>query len=270
MLSGFALLAMAYPAFGQSNGLGSSGLGSSGLGSSGLGGGSGLGGSGGSFIGGSTSGSGSSGSFIGGSTGGSSGSFLGATSGTSSTSSSGSQSVGGTTFLGPYFGNPLSLGLSTNGNNSSPTSSQYTFGVPLYTVTGTNGGTGSSYLGLAGSSGSGSLGGTATASNSSFGATSMGTRRAPSYTTQLGFTYKPESPAHLQTDLQQVIARSNRLAAGDKIQVLVDGQTIVLRGTVTDDHDRRLAEALVRLTPGVHDLRNELAVGSGPTAASGP
>jgi osmotically-inducible protein OsmY len=47
----------------------------------------------------------------------------------------------------------------------------------------------------------------------------------------------------------------------------MDGSTVVLRGSVRDDHERRLAEALVRLTPGVRAVRNELtAPGGSPSA----
>ncbi len=262
-----ALLAVALPAQGQVSGLGGRIGGASlgaGLGGTGLSSGIGLGSSGG------LGGGGVIGAGMG--TSGGTGSFLGATSGTTTGrgGTGASQSIGGTTFLGPYYGNPMSLGISTNGNNSSPNSNQYTFGVPLYTIAGTGGAggaAGSAYLGLAGSSGVG--GGTAIASTGSFGASSIGVRRAPQYTTALGFAYRPEPPARLQSQLQEVIARAGRLAPGDNIRVDVDGATVVLRGTVVDEHDRRLAEGLVRLTPGVHDLRNELTV-TGAPAPAGP
>jgi len=46
--------------------------------------------------------------------------------------------------------------------------------------------------------------------------------------------------------------------------LLASGPVIVLRGSVATDHERRLAEALVRLTPGVRDLVNELEVRGSP------
>jgi hypothetical protein len=249
LLSGIALLVSAVPAMAQISGL--SGGGISGLSGGGLSGGglssSTLGGSG--ILGGS-------GSFIGGSTGSASGgSFLGATSGTStSRTGSGTQSVGSTSFMGPYFGNPLSLGI-PNSSGTLPTSP--TFGTLLYTVSGSSG-TNSTYAGLGGASGS--IGGTATTTTGAPGGSSYGVRRAPAYTTTLGFKYNPEPPARVQSDLQQSLSHSDRLPSRDGIRVEVDGSTVVLRGTVTDDHERRLAEALARLTPGVRDLRNELNV----------
>jgi hypothetical protein len=262
LLSGVVLFATAVPALAQSGGSLGGGLSGGSLGGGLSGGGltSGLGGTGvlggsGSFVGGSSMGSTTLGSV-----GGGSGSFLGATSGTTTSRSgtSGSQSVGSTTFLGPYFGNPLSIGIAYSTANSNDTP---TFAVPLYTISGV-GGTGSSstYGGLAGASGTG---GSAVTATPNFAATSVGVRRAPAYTTTLGFTYRPEPPNQVQADLQQYFARSQRLSSRDNIRVEMDGPTVVLRGTVTDDHDRRLAEALARLSPGVRDLRNELVVNAG-------
>jgi hypothetical protein len=195
--------------------------------------------------------------------GGAGGSFLGATSGTTNTGRTGSQSVGSTTFLGPYFGNPLSLGIAgTNGTlPSSPT-----FGTPLISVTGLTGGSGtSSYGGLAGAGGSAA--GSAITSTGTVNATSFGVRRAPQYTTTLGFEPPLRAPTRVQTDVQQFISRSERLPSRNNIRVEVEGPLVVLRGSVADEHERRLAEALARLTPGVHDLRNELAV---RTASAAP
>lgn len=64
----------------------------------------------------------------------------------------------------------------------------------------------------------------------------------------------------LQAEVQSIVANSSALPSRDQIQVGVEGGTIVLRGTVSTDYERRLAEALVRLTPGVNLVRNELIV----------
>jgi osmotically-inducible protein OsmY len=42
--------------------------------------------------------------------------------------------------------------------------------------------------------------------------------------------------------------------------VEVDGQTVILKGKVPSEDERRLAEGLIRLTPGVRAVRNELIV----------
>jgi hypothetical protein len=64
----------------------------------------------------------------------------------------------------------------------------------------------------------------------------------------------------LQSDVQAVLNRSSRLDSARTIQVATALDGLVLRGIVKDDHDRRLAEAMARLTPGVRELRNELVV----------
>lgn len=63
-----------------------------------------------------------------------------------------------------------------------------------------------------------------------------------------------------RADLQQIIDRSSALAAPDVVQVVSDGSAVVLRGVVVSEYDRRLAEALLRLSPGVGQIRNELLV----------
>jgi hypothetical protein len=47
------------------------------------------------------------------------------------------------------------------------------------------------------------------------------------------------------------------------VQAWVQGQTVVLRGTAPSVHDGRLAEDVMRLEPGVWDVRNEMAVTTG-------
>ena len=101
-------------------------------------------------------------------------------------------------------------------------------------------------------------------------------------TTALYRRYRPESFAEmigqaqvtdplmtaLRGDLQAIIARSSRLPSRDNIQVLAQGDTIVLRGMVRDDRERRLAEAVLRLSPGVREIRNELQTPGGKGGAS--
>jgi osmotically-inducible protein OsmY len=62
------------------------------------------------------------------------------------------------------------------------------------------------------------------------------------------------------SDIRSTIQRSDALPSRDKIEVRLDGRNVILRGTVGDDDERRLVEALVRLTPGVDRIVNELQV----------
>jgi osmotically-inducible protein OsmY len=57
--------------------------------------------------------------------------------------------------------------------------------------------------------------------------------------------------------VQAVIAGNSSLPSRAGIQAVADGDVVVLRGTVATDQERRLAEAIARLTPGVF-IRNEL------------
>jgi len=72
---------------------------------------------------------------------------------------------------------------------------------------------------------------------------------------------RPRAPLKPREDLQRILARSSSLTAADSIQVLSDGATVFLRGVVANDSDRRMAEALLRLSPGVDVVRNELTIG---------
>jgi hypothetical protein len=67
-------------------------------------------------------------------------------------------------------------------------------------------------------------------------------------------------PLKPRADLQEVVARSSSLPSKDTIQVLTDGATVVLRGTVASTEEARLAQALLRLSPGAERIRNELAI----------
>jgi osmotically-inducible protein OsmY len=74
------------------------------------------------------------------------------------------------------------------------------------------------------------------------------------------FSARRSPPGRLQTELRRILSRSTSLVNGKSIEVLVDGEAVLLRGKVTDDRERRLAEGLVWLSPGVSEVRNELRV----------
>jgi hypothetical protein len=257
-----------------SSGFGSSGLGSSGFGSSGFGS-SGFGSSSGGF------GFGNTGSSMGA---GARGGNIGA----SASFRPGTAQYGSSSFLGAYYGNPLSLGLVGSNGQVATTA---TFGQPLYNTTsgaglygntggygalggrttglGALGGRGVGALGALGGSGAlGGQGGTASVATGAQNFTPAGVgvvRRAPAAVASLGFSYTPPPASQLVAGIQDVIARSSQLPSKNGIQVALDGPVVVLQGTVADDAERSLAEGMIRLTPGVHDVRNELVVrGTGP------
>jgi hypothetical protein len=86
--------------------------------------------------------------------------------------------------------------------------------------------------------------------------------RGPRFTVGLGF----ESPVgttnpQLGKELESQLANSPSFPAGKNISVTVENNVVILRGKVADDHERDLAEAVIRLSPGVYNVRNELMVG---------
>jgi hypothetical protein len=149
--------------------------------------------------------------------------------------------------FGGYYANPLAIGYPSTSSGYGTTS--HPFGQPIYTLT----------TGIGGQYGTT---GTVTITNpaTGFSATSIGVRRAPAYTTTIGFEHQAPAVTRLTSEVQQVLAQSTRLSTTRDIQVTSQGRVIVLSGWVADAHDRRLAENLARLTPGIHEVRNELKI----------
>lgn len=240
-------------------GLGGTGLGGTGLGSSGLGMGSTGLGSTGSFSGNlSSTGLGFNGvssigsTFGGGGYGGFGGGLGGASGLNAATSAARFAGISSSNLFSSYYANPLAGGLSTTGG-----STQARFGSPLYTINATT--TGTTGIGL----GRGMTGSASTmlgAGMASYGS-STSTLRPGIYQSPLGQAPTPLSQnVQPRADLQQIVARSSSLSPKDSIQVLSDGDVVVLRGTVVSEYDRRFAEALVRLSPGTRNLVNELKI----------
>ena len=229
-----------------------------------------------------------------------------------------SSSVGSTSFMGPYFINPLSIGIPTTSNATGSSggmgSGKPTFGQPLYNVSqsamgGGAGGIGGGQFGstsgmsnfgsrqstafgssstatsarggglqsrtsgIGGStlggnrSGFGAIGGGSTfGAAGGFGAVGGGSLsnaagpRAVAYQTTLTGPIQIPTPTRIRADLQDVLTRSASLPSRAGIQAMMEGDSVVLRGTVGSADERQLAEAMARLTPGVFDLRNELQV----------
>jgi hypothetical protein len=90
----------------------------------------------------------------------------------------------------------------------------------------------------------------------------------PRYTQSVGWDMHLPGSTRLQTQLQTMVTSSPRFTNSKGIQVMMDGQTAVLRGTAVDDHDRALAAAMIGMTPGVYGVRNELKIA--PAATAGP
>jgi hypothetical protein len=168
------------------------------------------------------------------------------TGGGARTGSGSSQGISSSNPFGANYINLMTLGLPSG-------ASKPRFGSPLYNIT-TSTAQGANRGGTATISGNTNV-------QSYPGASSIGVRRTPAYSTTIGFDYEPPSPGSLQAKAQDAIAKaSKQLKSRESIIVAMDGETLVLRGSAANANERRLAEALVRLTPGIYDVRNELEV----------
>jgi hypothetical protein len=91
--------------------------------------------------------------------------------------------------------------------------------------------------------------------------------RVPRYSTSLRFSVAPTPAEQMRHQLQAIVSNSSALPSNGNIRVVMEGNTVVLRGAVADDEERQLAESILRLSPGIRGLRNELSVSSVTVAA---
>lgn len=176
-----------------------------------------------------------------------------------------------TTTVGPGgFGSPT---FGTSGSSGTAGGSTRTTGINTGTATntgrtgttGTTGMTGTTGRTTATSGAANRTGTTATNRNASFNSNSNFTggeviplQRAISYTVTLRFASPSIVPAQMQADLQTVIGRSSMIANPGAITISMDGPIVILRGNVKDEDEARTAEGMIRLSPGVKQVRNEL------------
>jgi hypothetical protein len=156
----------------------------------------------------------------------------------------------------PYastYANPLYMGLSqvstsfsrsSTGGATTGTTTQTGFAQPVYTAS------------------------TAVASPTNVGASninnggfsSLSAPKAPAYRTMLSedLPLAVHSPVQVQSDIIRSIANSPFIRDPKGIFLAVDGSTVLLKGQVASEKERRVVEGVVRLTPGVRDVVNEL------------
>ena len=169
--------------------------------------------------------------------------------------------------LGKYYASVYYQGRAGAAAGSSPGG----FGNALYGA----GGTGSNGIttAAAGTGGAGRAGttnttgrttGTAGGANASgFTVTTQAAQivqlpRQISYVAVVKFSTPQLTPAKVHTEARAVIDRSSMLSNPRGIEVIGDGALVTIRGTVTSEDESRLVEGMVRLTPGVRDVKNEL------------
>lgn len=161
------------------------------------------------------------------------------TTGARNTTGGGTARTGGATGTTSGFGGTTGTAASTTG-----------FGA-----TGTTGGRGGAQQGGFGGT-TGTRGGQQGGTQQNNGLT---TGRQISYTATLKFAAPSIPVAQMQTDLRGMIDTSSSIADAKGVSVTAgDGGVIVLKGNAKDEDEARLIENMIRLTPGVKDVKNEL------------
>ena len=133
-------------------------------------------------------------------------------------------------------------------------------------TTGTGGGgAGGSTAGFGGAStgttaGAGGRGGQGASANSSSQQNSnLSSGRQIAYTATLKFAPPALPPSQMQTDLRGMIDASSGIANAKGISIAAgEGGVVVLKGAAKDEDEARLIEGMIRLTPGVRSVQNEL------------
>ena len=250
-------LALTIPAWAQQGGFGGGGAGGGGAGGAGGG-----GAGGGGFGGGGGAGGAGGRAPAGGNAGGNA--FAGTVgfTGTGAELSTGrSTVVNVSNIFSSYFANPYAV-VSGSIATAGVERANAPFGQPLYTTT-----TG----GARGARGATGARGTATISQSFNQNTTINigpgdftvpARVSSAVYPNIAFVLatKVPSPAadQLLAEVRSIIERSGSLPSKSGITVSVEGRDVILRGKVATDEERRLAGAILRLTPGLGDIRNEL------------
>src|SRR5262249_40234190 len=115
----------------------------------------------------------------------------------------------------------------------------------------------------------GGAGGTTTSSNSGTGFTTVGMVRKPQYVTVADPRLLPGTavnPGQVQTSVRTTLGNGGGVFGGSRqLNAFVMQQNngtleVVLTGVVATESDRQDAERLVRLTPGVQFIRNDITV----------
>jgi hypothetical protein len=122
------------------------------------------------------------------------------------------------------------------------------------------GASGRSMSGMSGMSGRGGTGGRGGQTGLNNNNTRNRGRTALRIPFRLGFEM-PRVPAPvLRASVQRRIAKLPGLEAGNKVVVVIEKDTAVLQGTVTNSDQGDLLAGLMLLEPGVYKVRNELVV----------
>lgn len=197
-----------------------------------------------------------------------------------SASTAGSTVLNSSNIFGRYYNNPYyqgRAGVSTG--NSTASNTPGGFGAPLYGTTGA----GSSNTGSGTTAAGGRTTGTTAAFGGNTGATAgrtgqqqgafgsttntnsnqqnngLSTGRQIAYTATLKFAAPSMPASQMQIDLRSMLDTSSGIADAKNVSVTAaEGGMIVLKGNAKDEDEAKLIEGMIRLTPGVRNVKNEL------------
>jgi hypothetical protein len=145
------------------------------------------------------------------------------------------------------YGDPFSMGKPANYATTfgPPKADTVTFGKGIYSTT----------AGAVASSAS-------TVTNPGNGFTENGIYRNPPYATVLSsdLPIVKHSASALHADVRSVLDRSSFIRNPATVQVSASEGIVLLTGQVTSDKERRLVEGMVRTTPGVRNVQNNLTI----------
>jgi hypothetical protein len=179
----------------------------------------------------------------------------GATGGTTSTAISASN-IFSATYGNPYYQGTWANATSNSGKGVGPGG----FGTALYPATGGAGGAGGR-MGLGGAGGRmglGGLGGRGGAGSGDPGGVLVQLPIQITHTAIATFPVTPVAASQLQSDIAGMIARSSVITNHANVSVIVNQGIVTLRGTVGDLEEAKTIASMIRLTPGVRRVQNEL------------
>lgn len=161
-----------------------------------------------------------------------------------------------------YYANPYFQGISTTGTSASAPQPGG-FGQPLFNTA--SGGRGGLTSGGAATGGRNALGGGLGGQTSNQSGILIPLPSQIAYTATMQFPTAPVAAGQIISDIRSVIDATPAIANAKAVQIITDANNnVTLRGTVKDGDEARLIEGLVRITPGVGSIKNELS----PTVAS--
>jgi hypothetical protein len=102
----------------------------------------------------------------------------------------------------------------------------------------------------------------AAVSSQGSGFATFGQPRAPVYSTRLAESFPVVTPslANIRTDVTDTIANSSMLKNRGTINVALSGAVVTLTGVVGSETERATAEGMIRMTPGVQGVQNNLLI----------